>query len=259
MIRRIINLFIKPILFSVFTFCISSCGILDISGGSDNDKFYFEKGLDNFTAVLRLTENADGASQIIQTNDGGFLVSGDMDGTIAPSDGTLSKRVLIKFDKNLSYEWSKNYGEKGFNHLSFVVQDSDNDYVVLIPSNSVINQFYTASIKLLRFGSNGFLIGEIFNKNNRQLSNKTLFTKTGNDQLLLVGRYSYNGDSPNYGTTISHFSSNGDFLSDKELPQSEGSVIAAIKTSGEQLIAVSRPFEDYSNYFIAISTKRTQK
>ncbi len=94
---------------------------------------------------------------IFQTRDGGLLIAGSGNGTLAPADGTIERPQLTKLSRQGKIEWSKIYFEYENAYATAALETDNGDFIMMI------NWFHQrSSVRLLKIDRFGNIIDPNF-------------------------------------------------------------------------------------------------
>lgn len=123
--------------------------------GQRGSDYYILKTDKSGNYLWRKSYNEGGdaeANEIFITNDGGFMLSGDI---FYLSPGS-TKSYLVKTDSNGNLQWEKLYGDSTFTSGTFVLQITDNDYYL---TNTTKRNFSSPNIGMCyKLKNNGDII-----------------------------------------------------------------------------------------------------
>ncbi len=121
----------------------SNSNDLDVSGNHGLDDFWVVK-LNN-TGIIEWQKSFGGSAtdiplRIVQTNDGGYIVTGwtsSNDGDVSGFHGGLNDCWVVKLNNLGTTEWQKSLGGSGADYASDIQQTNDGGYIVAGRSSSI--------------------------------------------------------------------------------------------------------------------------
>jgi hypothetical protein len=121
----------------------SNSNDLDVSGNHGLDDFWVVK-LNN-TGLIEWQKSFGGSAtdiplRIVQTNDGGYIVTGwtsSDDGDVSGFHGGLNDCWVVKLNNLGTTEWQKSLGGSGADYASDIQQTNDGGYIVAGRSSSI--------------------------------------------------------------------------------------------------------------------------
>jgi len=159
--------------------------------------------------------NSNFLSSISSTNDGGFIVSGNDEGSYTYTDA-----FVMKFDSNGNIQWSRSYSGSMYDNIDKVIQISSGEYVFVGYSSSNDGSFSGHR------GTGDAIIGKLDGSGNTiwlksyggtQFDRLHSVHETSNGELIALGTSgSSNGDlaqnNGNYDFLYAKFDTNGNIL-----------------------------------------------
>lgn len=183
--------------------------VIGISTSSDGDVSSNQGNSDFWVVKLDLKGNItwqksfgfsgrDKGISIIQTNDSGFLITGELD--VTASGGMGNSRSLkrhaggdywaIKLDTNGTKEWSKFFGGTFTETPKGVVQTNEGDFIIAGFSDSddvdISNNINTYDFWVIKISSTGKLIWEK-NFGGTEIDEAHSITKTNDNNFVVIG------------------------------------------------------------------------
>lgn len=140
--------------------------VLLLSAGAvaDENKSSLHETMDNVSLVEEWNmsfgevDASSGATAILQTSDGGYIVAGWMQTGRLPS--ATSWGWLFKIDSKGNLQWNRTFERKycnfRYNHISSVLQTSDGGYILAGSTNQCRESFYDPVIWLIKTDANGY-------------------------------------------------------------------------------------------------------
>jgi uncharacterized protein YegL len=142
--------------------------------------------------------NADFATHIIQTNDGGYILVGSTDSEDygIPLSKGRSDIIIIKIDINGKMEWVKTYGGSNYDDITQVIQTSDLGYILagntLSNDGDIKNHVGLMDIWILKLNATGDIDWKrTYGGTNSEIANSILETS---DFGYIVSGYTGSAD-----------------------------------------------------------------
>lgn len=236
---------------------------IESNGGSDFWIFKTNDGGDIIWEKKYGGSEDDGAYNLKQTADGGYIIVGNTysdDGDVIGFHGPLANSDVwvLKLDPAGNLEWQKTLGGQSFDDGRSVIQTSDGGYIIAASSNSIdgdpIENKGHEDFWIIKLSASGSIL---WNKVYGGSKSDRAFTiEEANDGGFMIGGYAYSNDgdvSFNHGNPEDHpdgwvikLDNNGVFEWEKSYGSTSYERITCIKktTDGGYIMAVEAGASD---------------
>lgn len=230
--------------FQICAFCIVATSIAGCSGdGLETDQPIKEQGKTGEFRNLFGTPDADVGYAIIQTRDGGFIISGDGDGTIAPADGTISRPMVTKLDKRGKVVWSTFLrDDKDYLRVVSVLETLSNEYLVMFMRSD--------RLTLVKIDGAGRIVrNKFYEKSASYVQGDHLIQATGDGGCILAGEPV--GGEFARGTYLVKLGATGLKVWSKQFDRSHGSARSLLATADNGFIIAGDIDRESNNFYDA--------
>ncbi|SEC18146.1 hypothetical protein SAMN04489761_2310 [Tenacibaculum sp. MAR_2009_124] len=231
---------------------------IDVSENAGDKDFWILKLDSNGNITWKKTLGylgKDFGTAIIETSDGGFLASGELDVTASGGEGNTSSRPFhaggdfwaIKLNYSGTVVWSRYYGGTFTETPSGIVETQNGNFIIAGTSDSadvdVLNNKGTYDFWVIKINSTGDLI---WNKNfgGSEIDEAKAIVKTSNNNFLILGNSRSNDqdivqNSGGADLCIVKINDEGDLLMQKNLGGNNFDAGNAIHQMGDGNFLVS--------------------
>ena len=231
----------------------------DVSNNNGQNDFWLVKLDTNASLIWEKTfgfGGADSGISMIQTNDGGYLLTGILDVTASGGQGnskSLARKHaggdywVIKVNANGTKEWSKFYGGTFTDTPNDLIQTLDNDYIIVGSSDSndidITNNKGSYDFWVVRIDGNGTIVWER-SFGGSETDEAYAISKSGDGNFLIIGDTSSSDKdvSNNNGAAdlwVIKMSPNGELLWEKTYGGSNFDVGRSIRSTPDGNFIIS--------------------
>lgn len=187
------------------------------------------------------TEHYDAGLAIIQMRDGGLLIAGSGNGTIAPADGTIEHPQLTKLNRQGKIEWTKIYFEYEYAYAVAALKTGNGDIITMI---NWFNQ--RSSIRLLKMNEFGNIIDPSFYERPESFTSRLAdpaMSPTFDGGFVLTG-----SNERLAGSFATKIGGHGQVAWDREFDREVGFANSVIETSDREFMIVGVRATDTEGY-----------
>jgi hypothetical protein len=176
-----------------------------------------------------------GASSIIPTSDGNYIVAGETNPVTAPNTAVNGDVYFIKITPDGDTVWTKSYGGDNYDNVASIIATSDGNFIAAGHTQSTSNG--VSDVYILKINPNGdTLWTKKYGTDNEEGAYAIIEAKDGN--FLIAGYFRDLDGNGQYGPLLLKINTDGDTLWTKSYDYNYGYFMAISATSDGYYIAV---------------------
>ena len=202
--------------------------------------------------TIYVTPVYDEGLAIFQTRDGGLLIAGSGNGTLAPADGTIERPQLTKLNRQGKIEWAKIYFEYENAYAPAALETGNGDFIMMI---NWFNQ--RSSVRLLKIDRFGNIIDPNFFERTESYSSRVAdqpISKTFDGGFVLTGQ-----NERLAGTFLTKIDGQGQVVWHKEFGREIGFANSVIEASDHSVMVVGLKDTDTEGYDVNVMLLKTDQ